>query len=86
MICSSLYDDEIWEKLERTGGMCLLTMDYDVDARGRENVCPYCSLQSSVSHIVFSLHTDPLDNGITQLVDRQSIVKNPSSLTLAMSF
>ncbi len=76
--CSSMDDDKLWEKLERTGGMCLWSMDYDVDVRGRENVCPHCPLQSSASLIVFSLHTEPLDNGITQLVDRQSIVQNPN--------
>ncbi len=78
LICSTMYDDEILKKLEGTGGMCLLSMDYDINARGRENVCPYCPLQSSVSQIVFSLHTEPLDNGVTQLVDRQSIVQNPN--------
>ncbi len=60
LICSTMYDDEILKKLERTGGMCLLSMDYDINARGRENVCPYCPLQSSVSQIVFFRCTQSL--------------------------
>ncbi len=84
MICSSMYDDKTWEKLEETGRMCLWSMRlWCWCATGKEQQARRMSAHAvlyKVKSQMFSVHREPLSNGKIS-ISRQTITcHNPKLL------